>query len=321
MIRTSFWFTMAMSTVGLVLGVVFAAPICHWIGLGHDPGARARRRGRPVGADELPAADGALPRRGAVDAVRDCERRERADHGRCDGALRRRLPLGRDRPRRRQLHGHARRLRRARSPIGASSSGSSSTAGCFRKMQHFGMPLVPSALALWTINFVDREFVVWYKNAAELGVYSAAVKIAGVITFVLVAFRTAWPAFAYSIEDDREAKRTYSFVLTYLLTLTSWGALALGALAPWWVRAADRPALPARGEGRRAARVRERDLCGLRRARDRQRPRAEDAAELGRHRRRRGGERRPQLLARAARRAWSARRSRPRLRTSCCSSA
>ena len=56
------------------------------------------------------------------------------------------------------------------------------------------------------------------------------------ITFVMVAFRTAWPAFAYSIEDDRDAKRTYSFVLTYLLTLASWLALALGALAPWWVR-------------------------------------------------------------------------------------
>src|SRR6478736_3354686 len=108
--------------------------------------------------------------------------------------------------------------------------------GLLRKVQHFGMPLVPSALALWTINFVDREFVSWYKNAAEVGVYSAAVKIAGVITFVMVAFRTAWPAFAYSIEDDREAKRTYSFVLTYLLALTSWAALALGALAPWWVR-------------------------------------------------------------------------------------
>jgi O-antigen/teichoic acid export membrane protein len=106
----------------------------------------------------------------------------------------------------------------------------------FRKMQQFGMPLVPSALALWTINFVDREFVSWYKGNAEVGVYSAAVKIASLITFVMVAFRTAWPAFAYSIEDDREAKRTYSFVLTYLLALTSWAALALGALAPWWVR-------------------------------------------------------------------------------------
>jgi O-antigen/teichoic acid export membrane protein len=105
-----------------------------------------------------------------------------------------------------------------------------------RRMQAFGMPLVPSALALWAISFVDREFVSWYKGNAEVGVYSAAIKIASVITFLMVAFRTAWPAFAYSIEDDGEARRTYSFVLTYLLTATSWAALALGALAPWWVQ-------------------------------------------------------------------------------------
>jgi len=36
-IRTSFWFTMAMSTLGLALGVIFAGPIGHWLGLGHDP--------------------------------------------------------------------------------------------------------------------------------------------------------------------------------------------------------------------------------------------------------------------------------------------
>ena len=70
----------------------------------------------------------------------------------------------------------------------------------------FGMPLVPSALALWAINFIDREFIVWYKGLAEVGVYSVAIKIASVITFVMVAFRTAWPAFAYSIEDDRDAQ-------------------------------------------------------------------------------------------------------------------
>jgi O-antigen/teichoic acid export membrane protein len=108
-------------------------------------------------------------------------------------------------------------------------------------MQRFGMPLVPSALALWAINFVDREFLVWYTDKAEVGVYSAAVKIASVITFVMIAFRTAWPAFAYSIEDDREAKRTYAFVLTYLLAFASWVALALGALAPWWTRLLTAP--------------------------------------------------------------------------------
>ena len=36
-VRTSFWFTIATSTLGLVLGLVFAGPVGHWIGLGHDP--------------------------------------------------------------------------------------------------------------------------------------------------------------------------------------------------------------------------------------------------------------------------------------------
>ena len=63
--------------------------------------------------------------------------------------------------------------------------------------------------------------------------------IAGIITFVMVAFRTAWPAFAYSIEDDGEARRTYAYVLTYLVL----GPMAILFLAPfaWLVSAAFQP--------------------------------------------------------------------------------
>src|SRR5213076_964594 len=105
-----------------------------------------------------------------------------------------------------------------------------------REMNRFGMPLVPSALALWAINFIDRLFIAQYKGQAEVGVYSVAVQISSAIVFLMIAFRLAWPAFAYSIEDDREAKRTYSFVLTYLLFFCSWLSVALGVLAPWLVR-------------------------------------------------------------------------------------
>jgi O-antigen/teichoic acid export membrane protein len=108
-------------------------------------------------------------------------------------------------------------------------------------MQGFGLPLVPSALALWVINFVDRQFVVHYKGLTEAGIYSTAIKVASVISFAMIAFRTAWPAFAYSIEDDREARRTYAFVLTYLITFASWIALFLGALAPWLVELLTSP--------------------------------------------------------------------------------
>jgi len=111
----------------------------------------------------------------------------------------------------------------------------------YSNMQKFGMPLVPAALALWVINFIDRQFIIWYKGPSEVGVYSVAIKVASIITFVMVAFRTAWPAFAYSIDDDRDARRTYSFVLTYLLAIASWAALGLGALAPWWVALLTNP--------------------------------------------------------------------------------
>jgi O-antigen/teichoic acid export membrane protein len=111
----------------------------------------------------------------------------------------------------------------------------------FRGMQRFGLPLVPSALALWAISFIDRLFIGGYKGQGEVGVYSAAIKIASVITFAMFAFRTAWPAFAYSIEDEHDAKRTYSYVLTYLLAVASWIALGLGALAPWLVTAMTAP--------------------------------------------------------------------------------
>jgi O-antigen/teichoic acid export membrane protein len=106
----------------------------------------------------------------------------------------------------------------------------------FRRMEHFGLPLVPSALALWALNWANRFFLIKLAGAAPTGLYSIGFRVSSVVIFLLTAFRTAWPAFAFSIEDEREAKRAYSFVLTYLLLLCSWLAVALGVLAPWLVR-------------------------------------------------------------------------------------
>ncbi|MGH3003448.1 MAG: lipopolysaccharide biosynthesis protein [Gaiellaceae bacterium] len=232
-VRTSFWFTMAMSTLGLVLGLVFAAPVAHWLGLGHYPalvragavGLWAQTNYQQLTAlfrvEERSTAYAIASVTNVLVTVAAMVLFIAVFHwgavglivGNFTGTLVVYLAL----------------LAYRTDQLGLEFD-----RALFRKMQTFGMPLVPSALALWAINFVDREFVSWYKGNAEVGVYSVAVRIASVITFVMIAFRTAWPAFAYSIEDDREARRTYSFVLTYLLGFASWTALALGALAPWW---------------------------------------------------------------------------------------
>jgi O-antigen/teichoic acid export membrane protein len=111
-----------------------------------------------------------------------------------------------------------------------------------RQMNRFGLPLVPSMLALWMLNFGDRFFILKLADASEVGVYSIGSRIASAMVLLLTAFRAAWPAFAFSIEDDERARRAYSYVLTYLLFVASWAALALGLLAPWIVEWLTTPA-------------------------------------------------------------------------------
>ena len=233
-IRTSFWFTMMMSTVGLVLGVVFAGAVGHAIGLGHDPslvragavGLWAQTNYNQLTAlfrvEERSVAYAIASVANVLITVAAMVLSVAVFHWGAIG-----LVVGNFTG---TLIVYVALVLYRTEQLGLEFDRT-----LFRKMQKFGMPLVPSAIALWAINFIDREFIVWYNGKAEVGVYSAAIKIASVVTFAMIAFRTAWPAFAYSIEDDGEARRTYSFVLTYLLAAASWLALALGALAPWWV--------------------------------------------------------------------------------------
>jgi O-antigen/teichoic acid export membrane protein len=247
-VRTSFWFTMTTATVGLVLGVVFAGPIAHWLGLGHDPwlvragavGLWAQTNYQQLTnlfrAEERSSAFAIASVANVIVTVLAMVLFVAVFHWGAIG-----LVVGNFTG---TLVVYVALVAYRTEQLGLEFDRT-----LFRGMQHFGMPLVPSALALWAINFVDREFLVWYTDKAEVGVYSAAVKMASVITFVMIAFRTAWPAFAYSIEDDREAKRTYAFVLTYLLAFASWAALALGALAPWWTSLLTAPRYHRASEG------------------------------------------------------------------------
>ncbi len=112
--------------------------------------------------------------------------------------------------------------------------------GLLREMNRFGVPLIPTALFLWVTNFSDRIFLVRLADTTEVGLYSVGVRISSAMVLLLTAFRLAWPAFAYSIDDEREARRTYAYVLTYLVAFTTGVATALALLSPWivdWIAA------------------------------------------------------------------------------------
>jgi O-antigen/teichoic acid export membrane protein len=113
-----------------------------------------------------------------------------------------------------------------------------------RSLNRFGFPLMAAALAMWVTNFGDRFMLRKLLHGPyalhQLGQYSIAYKITSAMVLVFTAFQIAWPAFAYSIEDEAEAKRAYSYVLTYLMFIAAWAAVGLSLFAPWIVHLVGR---------------------------------------------------------------------------------
>jgi O-antigen/teichoic acid export membrane protein len=108
-----------------------------------------------------------------------------------------------------------------------------------RSLNRFGVPLMAAALAMWVTNFGDRIMLRKLRHGhdaiVQVGQYALANKVSSAMVLLFTAFQVAWPAFAYSIEDEEEAKRAYSYVLTYLLFIAAWAAVGLSLFAPWIV--------------------------------------------------------------------------------------
>jgi O-antigen/teichoic acid export membrane protein len=89
---------------------------------------------------------------------------------------------------------------------------------------------------VFALNLVDRYYIFHHQGRAAAGLYSLAVKLAGVVVFSVRAFQYAWPPLAYSVRSDAEAGRLYAFVTTYYVLLTGWVVAGLALLGRWLVR-------------------------------------------------------------------------------------
>jgi O-antigen/teichoic acid export membrane protein len=234
-IRTAFWFTMTSATVGLVAGVLLASPVADALSMSGDEWlvraqfvylwaqmnyeqltALFRVEQRPKAFVTASLTNVAITIAATVVLVVGFDKGALGVLvGNFTGTLLVYFPL----------------LAYRREQLGLEFD-----RPLFRAMEHFGLPLVPSALALIALNFSDRFFIAHLSSLSEVGRYELGARIAAAMVLLLTAFRNAWPAFAYSIDDDAVARRTYAYVLTYLMTLATWVALTLGLLAPWLVQ-------------------------------------------------------------------------------------
>ena len=87
-----------------------------------------------------------------------------------------------------------------------------------RRMLAYGLPLVPAAIALWGLTFVDRLILAKLGSLAETGEYAVAMRFAFVLMLVVTAFATAFGPFQLALwkEDPDLEKRVRDHILTYL---------------------------------------------------------------------------------------------------------
>lgn len=99
----------------------------------------------------------------------------------------------------------------------------------------FGLPLVPTAYAMWGLNWMDRLFLVKYSTLEELGIYSLAYNLGYMIIQVLV--NPVWVMYPnsstelYNRNDMQGVQRLFEHTAGAILIFTvpaAAGLLALG---------------------------------------------------------------------------------------------
>lgn len=100
----------------------------------------------------------------------------------------------------------------------------------------FGAPTVPAEAAVFALNVVDRAYLLHSQSPRAAGIYSVGVKLATAVILAVRGFQAAWPPLVYSVRDDEQARRLYAAVTTLYVIVVGTAVAALTLLGRWAVR-------------------------------------------------------------------------------------
>lgn len=101
-----------------------------------------------------------------------------------------------------------------------------------RAMLRFSLPLVPAAVAAWTLNLADRPILqAMTGDTAAVGEYTLGYTAGLVVNALAVQpFLLAWGAAYWEISRADDAPRTFARILTWFVVIAAGAALLLASL-------------------------------------------------------------------------------------------
>jgi O-antigen/teichoic acid export membrane protein len=104
-------------------------------------------------------------------------------------------------------------------------------------MAKYGLPVMGSALIMMILDGAGRFFLDHYGSLEQVGLYSVAVKISGVMRLlVVVPFGAAWGGLLFQIAKKPRAPLIYSKLMSYLLVASVSIAIVLSLFSPLFLR-------------------------------------------------------------------------------------
>jgi O-antigen/teichoic acid export membrane protein len=101
-----------------------------------------------------------------------------------------------------------------------------------KNMLRFGLPLIASGLAFWSLTAVDKLFLRNLSSFEQLGIYSVAVSFAAAASVLNAVFSTVWAPTVYkwvaSGEDLGKIEKVRRYVLFFVVLLFSIAGLFSG---------------------------------------------------------------------------------------------
>lgn len=96
-----------------------------------------------------------------------------------------------------------------------------------KEMALYAYPLVPSLISLWALKLLDRGLIGVLAGPRHVATYEVAYRIGMLVTGVIAPFGVAWPQFAFSVMDQRNARQIYQNVFSFMAAITLFAALAV----------------------------------------------------------------------------------------------
>ena len=105
--------------------------------------------------------------------------------------------------------------------------------GLMREMAGFGLPLILSNVALFTLNFSDRFFLQHLRSLDVVGIYAVGYKFGFMMNYLLVQpFYVMWQSRMYVIHEHPDHRQIFGQVFVLYSALLTYAALGLVVLSP-----------------------------------------------------------------------------------------